>query len=314
VPWFGQLTHVQTYDTYFAKCVLRLRYNISTDDYDPWNTNATYNGNASPVKDNPTIDVGADLQGLKLALNTDQTGRTFQDRSHIFYIRKRPAALGTANIINLNVRGKRGNIVQTYPATEYDFVPTRLSMNTSEYLHIQWTGSNTHNNNPNSDDAGDGQGGDAGQGTDGTDRHNFLLQGSRDENFPLPIDKANPNYPSIWDVGRSACYKLDGTPITTPGNPLNQNLNCALWLATSGFYRTTAANSGTNGGTGGTGEANGNDNLSVTLDNAPASLVGGVVMQFTLPGNVATRYNYLCSRNNNFSNRSQKATLLVSPA
>src|SRR5689334_17575571 len=78
--------------TWSRSCLLSYicRYNISTDDYDPWNINSTYNGNASPVRNNPTVNINADLQGLKLAMNTNQFGRTFQDRTHTFFVRRRP--------------------------------------------------------------------------------------------------------------------------------------------------------------------------------------------------------------------------------
>jgi hypothetical protein len=295
LPTFaGDLQSVTQYGTagsLYAKCVVRLRYNISTDDYNPWNINSTQDdrpdlGIVSPITNNPTVDVGADLQGLRLAINTAQFGRTFQDRSHVFYIKQRPAAFAAAKIYNLNVRGKRGNIVQTYPSVEYDFMPNRLHLTTNDLLHIQWTGSNTHDNG---DPAGDGQAGDAGEGTSGTDRHNFVQLLDLADNFPMPIDK----YPTETIFAKSKCYDAS-TPngVELVWDPSTSKLDCALILSTSGYYRNINAVDG---------------QFNSLLNNAPASLIAGIVLKITTPGT----YPYTCTRNNNFSNRSQKGILFV---
>ena len=102
-------------------------------------------GRRSPVEQNPNVNIGSRAnQALRLAINTAQFGRTFQDRSHVIRLLPR-TQLGqpdsdAVSIKNLNVRGKRGNIVQTYPSVEYDFVPTALVIDPTDYVHIQWTG------------------------------------------------------------------------------------------------------------------------------------------------------------------------------
>merc|ERR1711862_939391 len=62
-------------------CTLRVRYNISSGEVD-WNLNSAYNGDNSPIKQDPYVDIGLGYQ-VSLAVNTNQHGRTFQDRSYV---------------------------------------------------------------------------------------------------------------------------------------------------------------------------------------------------------------------------------------
>jgi hypothetical protein len=140
----------------YSSCVLRIRYNISSADFPQWPVDAVDAGTAkmvdsgnnskteddanTPLHQDPYIYIGPganDNTGsmfVSLNVNTNQYSRTFQDRSYVFSIKKKPTANAAASnkydtpqidydamttaiknggkIYNVNVRGKRGNIVQ----------------------------------------------------------------------------------------------------------------------------------------------------------------------------------------------------------
>ena len=217
----------------FDRCTIRMRYNVTTgDSIDPavtapaeslaadsqsfWDLDAQANGNDSPVhQDDPTdvpgatptagtgaADAAGDTRTLQLALNTNQYGRTFEDRGLIFHLvdtdaRRRRRRLqqatdpkidtktGLSNmypeveeddcseIISLDIRGKRGNIVQSYPGVEHDFEPSPLVLETGQCVHMELA--LTDNDPPNN----------AGEGTPGTGRANMVLMETGDKNKPI---------------------------------------------------------------------------------------------------------------------------------
>ena len=271
-----RLPHFPSGDT--KRCVLRVRYNITTADYDSKNTFADSNGDASPVTDDPTVNIlgeGDELQ-LTLAINTAQFGRTFQDRSHIFKVLPRTEAMSGKVLHNLNVRGQRGNIVQNFPAVEYDFVPDELKMATGDLVHVQWAGYNT--NPPNR----------AGEGTDATDRHNFVqMSGDLDTSYPQQFNNSD-----LWSNVESLT-----SPDASPKD-------IAVSLASSGYYCGYEAHSTCPAEHSLTG--NQREALQGQLNNANASY-GGHVLRVKRAGN----YFYLCTRNNAFTNRSQKGSIIV---
>jgi hypothetical protein len=261
-----------------CNCVLRIRYNISTADLGPEGNRPdagfvdwTSNADNSPVQEDPILD--QDGMGHQLALDTSQFGRTFEDRTHVFHIRPRPTGvLKSQRIFNLNVRGKRGNIVQAYPSTEYDFAPVYFKGRVGDYIHFQWTGCDT---NP---------AGNAGEGTAQTDRSNMVQIENMARSHPVNDEwiKKNPNkvlfeskelrlYMSM--LGQTDCLSIE--QLQTKNNNNENNIeqdvqNC------------------------------------MKLNAAPRYFDGGLVKM-----NKTGTFHYMSSRNNNFSNRDQKGQMQI---
>lgn len=289
-------------------CVLRLRYNISTADYDPYLLDSSRNWELSPVKqdqfnggpiqsgENPNEvypDKGYGWETAN-AINTNQYGRTFQDRSYLFSIKRRPSSISPKAVIwNLNVRGKRGNIVQTYPAVEYDFVPNFLILEGGDYLHIQWTGSDYNpNRQPN-----DAEGGPPYLNTNQAraDRNNLMQMDNSALNMARKIDDVTmfldektgtPKY----DVIRKLAL-LD-QPIGQKDSEGNPKCLTYSQLRKLGLNQNDAERDARN-----CGKING-----ATTPYFDAGLVRMVA---------SGHFKYYSSRNNNFSNRSQKGEIVV---
>lgn len=246
-------------------CVVRIRYNISTGDYEGWGfngedfANATWNDDLSPVHQDEEVIYFNEV--YEMALNTDQYGRTFEDRSHVFHIRERPSWVDDdAKIYNVNVRGKRGNIVQVYPAVEYDFVPNLLHTRVGDYIHYQWTGCDT---NPANND---------GEGTRQTDRSNIAQMISPRHNKPIDDPERNDLVQMFEDY--EAQYRM----------AFIDQVGC---------------------------DPNTEDEEDVTnckkLNAAETPYFDGGIFRMNRTGT----WYYMCTRNNNFSNRSQKATVVT---
>jgi len=263
-----------------CNCVMRIRYNISTTEAGMTDMNNptggfadwTMNADNSPVTEDPVVTGPGDME-LALALDTTQFGRTFQDRTFVWHLAKRPSGVpALSRIFNLNVRGKRGNIVQAYPATEYDFTPQNLMARVGDYIHFQWTGCDT---NP---------AGNAGEGTDGTDRSNMVQMDGPWASFPATDAwiLANPRKVLFQDDGlRLRMAQLDQTNCQTLSELLAANGN------NNGAAEQDVRNCG-------------------KLNAASPYFDGGVVRM-----NRTGTFFYMSTRNHNFSNRDQKATITI---
>lgn len=270
-------------------CVLRARYNISSEEPDHPDMNRpdtgfidyTNNDKGSVQFQDPTVEVGGDndTEGadgapnqLEIASDTTQFGRTFQDRSHTWVLKKRPKGINkNARIYNLNVKGKRGNIVQTYPSTEYDFIPQYLYIRVGDYIHFQWTGCD---NNP---------AGNAGEGTAGTDRSNMVQMINAHASLPATDAWLRANKKKV--LFQDPKLRLRFAMLDQP--------NCKP------YAQVLAAN-------GGNADA-ATDNCA-KLNAADRYFDGGAIQM-----NLTGTFYYMSTRNHNFSNRDQKGVIYVKP-
>lgn len=259
-----------------TRCLIRLRYNIST-----YETPADFDQNDDEkIKNNPVRTFGAgdstlestETIPLRMAVNTAQFGRVFEDRTYTFVIRQRPSELRGKTIHNLNVRGKRGNIAQVRNCFEYDFVPLVLNANVGDIVHFQWCLTDYNDN------------GNAGEGRAGTDRVNVVPITGFDHNILQALNSTN----SIFS---------------------EEDLKALAWIGQKPENCYTTAQMLGNGN-------NGNDPKSCHFLNGPRDENGMPTAYFSYMAKVikSGTLHYISSRNNNFTNRSQKATITTSGA
>lgn len=354
--------------TMFENCVIRIRYNVSTADYpayedaggevggsvtitdqpisgeappgwaaEDWKVwqmtpglNSSYNGDQSPIQGDPYVALGPnEYEFVSLAVNTNQYGRTFQDRSYNFAIKPRPADMDEdVNVFNVNVRGKRGNIVQVYPAVEYDFVPNGLSLQSgrtsgasrSDFVHFQWTGSDYNpRRGPNDAEGGPPDGNNRNQNAR-ADRSNLVEMQSMSHNFPRGgIDSFGVEPLLFMDEGDASDLTFF-TEDCCRGNDCKSGDKCAADLQKVKSMalldqEQDLARNGEQCLTQEELENIGNDNERETHPNNCAKInakdhpyFDGGLQQVTAS---AGKFSFFSSRNNNFSNRDQTMGLCV---
>ena len=315
-------------------------------------SNGRRRGNAgkSPIIQDPYVTLtnasvtGSTEEFLSLAVNTNQYARTFQDRSYVFEVRQRPnteakaAAQSGVNVatyrarvasndpdivqvipdnkdlVNLNVRGKRGNIVQTYPSVEYDFVPNDLQLAEGDYVHFQWTGSDY---NPRRG-CNNGEGGppdppndvNAARKNSRADRTNMVDMTSAAMNYPATLTGAE----SLKGTAAQAKVLFN---VDNQGTPDLKMLRKLAYLdQTQSLATTIDANTGTAQACLTQAELNAINNKN-QRENHPRNCakLNAAVTPYFNAGAVQLKskgkFAYFSSRNNNFSNRDQTGKICV---
>ena len=126
-----------------------------------------------------------------------------------------------------------------------------------------------------------------------------LLQ--RDMNFILPVEHRDNMCRNITKVVWSA-YQVEGINYPIQNMKSENMLDACIQLMSAGFYKCYSDHAV---GCKRHSLESKKSTMNNLLNNAPASFKG-IILQLK-----KGTYHYTCSRNNNFSNRSQKASIIV---
>jgi len=188
----------------------------------------------------------------------------------------------SGTIWNMNMRGRRGNIVQAYPAVEYGFFPAELTASQGDLIHFQFHGSDFNQaRNPNN-----------AEGWQYSDRTNLVQMEDANHQFPLDWDTYDgETFFKTYEQAREFAL-LDSRE-----NLLAKNSNCGVFKAGEDNENNDPTNCGKLNYASATWQptedtAGGNDGL-IKVDHT------------------RKKYSFISTRNNNFSNRSQKLILRV---
>lgn len=208
-------------------CVLRLRYNMSSTEVNSRNLTSADNTNGQQtgaIQQDPYVKIaGNQFSYVGLNVNTNQYGRTFQDRSYVFQILPKQNGI-TGELYNLNYVGKRGNIVQTYPSVEYDFVPNDLVLKPGDAVHFQFLGSDYNPRRGCNDGTGGPRDGNANNNAR-ADRMNVLLVDDARRNMPNAFNQAKVPATMFNDAQRVNLAFAGINPKEDPQCKTQQQLN-----------------------------------------------------------------------------------------
>ena len=126
--------------------------------------------------------------------------------------------------------------------------------------------------------------------TPGTDRTNMVQTSDPNVNYPTPYDKI-PSGMSLFENAEilwSLATELQ-----------RSQMDYAVFFASAGYYQCYSD------AVCGDESVETKEPMNVLLNNAPASFEGAVMRL------KSGTYHYICSRNNNFTNRSQKGVIVV---